>query len=45
LVRDKGKIKGIISEDFTGAFYKTAGATCATSGADVNLHGVIGNTV
>ena len=44
LVRDKGKIKGI-SEDFTGAFNKTAGATCATSGADVNLHGVIGDTV
>ncbi len=44
LVRDKGKIKGI-SEDFTGAFNKTAGATCATSGADVNLHGVIDNTV
>ena len=42
--KDKGKIKGI-SEDFTGAFNKTAGATCATSGADVNLHGVIGDTV
>lgn len=42
--KDKGKIKGI-SEDFTGAFKKTAGAICATSGVDVDLHGVIGDTV